>query len=101
MITAIPLAAQQLIASLQALSITGIGPRPDYAETSVHPYVFYADGKVQVSGEHDANSQLWIDYYGEYMHGMCWINPVLESWAEDNNGYWEWVNPGSVAFIKN
>lgn len=53
---------------------------------------------LRISGETE-NSQLFIDYYGEYCQGgHPFVHPKLHKWATDNNGYWEWEDPSNIAF---
>jgi hypothetical protein len=52
---------------------------------------------LRISGEH-ADSQMFIDYYGEYAGGYSFIHGSLLKWATDNGGYWEWEDPSNIAF---
>lgn len=57
------------------------------------PY-FIRDGILYVSCE----SEVFVaDYYNEF--GLE-FHPKIKEWAEDNGGYWEWVNPGCIMFCK-
>lgn len=62
------------------------------------PTVIVRDDNLYVSGEDGKNI---VDYYGEFRGGDPYIEEPLEKWAEDNNGYWEWENPGCVCFAAN
>lgn len=101
MIVAIPNTAQQLMASLLLLRTESIGPGPNYAPIQVAPPVFFLDDHIKVSGEQDQHSVLWIDYYDEYMKGMCWIHSKLEAWAKEQGGHWEWQDPSCIVFYAN
>jgi hypothetical protein len=89
---------QTLSESLQLLTTKGLGPAPTYADIDVHPTVFERDGRLIVSAE---DGLPWADYYGEFRGGYPWINPVLEAWAEEKGGFWEWENPGCIYFCEN
>jgi hypothetical protein len=57
------------------------------------PHSFIIDGKtLAISGEYGDNL---LDYYEGYIH------PELEKWATKMGGYWEWQNPGAIAFYFN
>lgn len=94
--------ATQLQALLKNVVTSGLGPRPDYAEVQINAQgeSFIRDNVLHISAE-GANSCYWADYYGEYRGGHPWINPALEAFAKENGGYWEWVNPGCIAFCAN
>ena len=62
------------------------------------PTVIVNNDKLYISGEDGKNI---IDYYGEFTGGGCNIEESVEKWAKDNNGYWEWENPGCVYFVAN
>jgi hypothetical protein len=91
----IPADAQVLINSISQLT-TPINGQTLHCS----PYVYYKDDAIHVSGEHTEHCILWIDYYGQYMRHSGWINPILEKWAKDNGGLWEWDDPGSISFYK-
>jgi hypothetical protein len=55
------------------------------------------DGALAISAE---NGTFAIDYYGEFRDGCPYIAPKLETWAENQGGYWEWMNPGAIQFCK-
>lgn len=74
----------KLIAKVQALGFHPITNHSDY-------------GFVQVSAEHGDDA---ADYYGEFRGGYPWINPKLEKLAKEVGGYWEWVDPGSIALYE-
>lgn len=41
------------------------------------------------------------DYYGEFRGNIPWIAPELIAWADKNDGYWDWENPGVIVFTPN
>lgn len=49
---------------------------------------------LRISAEHPHSSE-FLSYYGRH---YPWINPVLENWATDYGGYWEWENPSNIGF---
>ena len=67
----------------------------DCNEALVTPHSFVRDGALHVSAE---NGDGAADYYGEYRGNFPYIHPTLEAWATKHKGYWEWVNPGCIAF---
>lgn len=82
---------------IRALGKPGIGRGPNFDEITVHPEVWIRNDMVFVSGE---DGRDWADYYGEYRKGYAYINPQLEALAKANGGYWEWENPGCIAFCE-
>jgi hypothetical protein len=63
------------------------------------PHSFIIDGKtLAISGEYGDNL---LDYYGEFNNEYSYIHPELEKWAKKMGGYWEWQNPGAIAFYFN
>lgn len=61
-----------------------------------HPCPFLIhDSKLLVSCESGIYTG---DYYGEFTGGYPIVCEALEAWAKDNNGYWEWENPGAICF---
>lgn len=63
-----------------------------------HPFTDKNYGAIIcVSAEHN---DLAADYYGEFRGGYPWINPQLEKFAEKNDCYWEWLNPGAIALYR-
>lgn len=60
---------------------------PNYEGKPTHPDAFIKDGFVCVSAESGDGA---ADYY-EYS-----IHPALEKFADSNNAYWEWENPGCI-----
>lgn len=92
-------AAEKLQAALSTITTRGFGgTHPKHEEIDVHPTAFIRDGVLHVSAE---DGQPWADYYGEHRGGYPWINPKLEEFAKQNDGFWEWVNPGCIAFYSN
>ena len=63
----------------------------------VHVPVFVKDDTICISAEHDS-SFYFLDYYGEYRGGYAYILEELEALAAKHQGYWEWENPGCIAF---
>lgn len=60
------------------------------------PRSFIIDGKtLAISGEEGDGL---LDFYGEFRGGYPYIHPKLEAWATKMGGYWEWQNPGAIAF---
>lgn len=72
---------------------------PDYdsGEMVQAPYFFNEDGLLCISLEENV---FVGDYYGEFGTGDPYISDSIEEWAKQNGGYWEWINPGSIMFIK-
>ena len=69
----------------------GLHPR------KVEPRWTVDEGRLIVSAEEPDTA---ADYYGEYRGNDPWINPDLETWAEDRECYWEWVNPGAIVLVE-
>jgi hypothetical protein len=67
----------------------------DFVETFVKPKAFIRDGYMFISGEEGDNA---MNYYDS---DYPWINPVLEKFAKDNKGYFEWENAGCIVFNPN
>ena len=67
----------------------------DFVETFVKPKAFIRDGYMFISGEEGDNAMNYYDM------GDPWINPVLEKFAKDNKGYFEWENAGCIVFNPN
>jgi hypothetical protein len=91
----------KLVSSLMDLRKDAINwnrERGEIETIRVAPSVFVRDGQIVVSGE---DGKDWCDYYGELRGGLPFIDPILEQWASTNDGYWEWVNPGCIAFCEN
>ena len=55
------------------------------------------DGILCISAE---NGTYAIDYYGEFRDGYPYIAESLQKFAQDNNGHFEWKNPGCIAFYQ-
>jgi len=62
------------------------------------PLSFIDGDTLMVSME---NGDMAGDYYGEYTGGYPYINPVLEKFAADNNGMWQWRDPSAIGFYAN
>lgn len=54
-------------------------------------------GNLNIDGEY---GDCLIDYYGEVNNGYPYIHPELLAWAKNNKGYFEWVNPGAIVFLR-
>jgi hypothetical protein len=67
-----------------------------YVDCEVSPTVIVHGDQITVSAE----GSLWADYYGEFGTGLPTIDPQLEDLARSHQGYWEWVDPGSIAFVQ-
>ena len=68
----------------------------DWVEGICNPTVIEKDDRVIVDAE---DGKCLADYYGEFTGGYPWIHPDLEKFAEKNNLFWEWVNPGCIQLI--
>lgn len=66
-------------------------------DVRARPHAFISDGELLISGEYGDGA---MDYYGEYRGGEPYIHPELIEWAEKNDGYWEWVHPGAISFVR-
>jgi hypothetical protein len=64
----------------------------EHVEVFVKPKAFIRDGFMFISGEEGDGA---MEYYDM---GYPWINPELEKFAKDNNGYFEWENAGCIVF---
>lgn len=86
---------EKLIASLPRIqSIECIkGELPHYVLKRPHAFID-SEGRLLISAEHGDDA---ADYYER---GYPWINPVLEAWAKDNGGYFEWQHPGAICFTE-
>ena len=62
--------------------------------------VWITDDKELIVSAESENSQLFVDYYGEFRGGYPFIHEKLEEIAEEFDGYWEWKNPGSISFAQ-
>ena len=92
----------KIIRNLQALEIDGFewsSEKRDLIEIKRKPHTFdNGDGAIiYVSAEHGDDM---ADYYGEFRGGYPWINPALETFAESNGCYWEWINPGCIGLYE-
>ena len=71
----------------------------ELVEVHKRPHAFISEDTLGptllISGEHGDDL---IDYYGDFRGGVPYIHPVVEQWATDNGGYWEWVHPGAISF---
>ncbi len=81
---------------LDKLVVSDLNEKKDGLVDKPAPY-FIRDGYLYLSCESEL---LVADYYGEFTGGYPYIVPAIEKWAEDNGGYWEWVNPGCIMFCK-
>jgi hypothetical protein len=62
------------------------------------PHAFISEhGELLISGEHGDDL---IDYYGDCRGGGPYIHPELIEWAVQHDGYWEWVHPGAICFVR-
>ena len=67
----------------------------EFRDVLKRPYAFIdSEGHLLISAEQGDDA---ADYYGR---GYPWINPVLEAWAKDNGGYFEWQHPGAISFTE-
>jgi hypothetical protein len=59
------------------------------------PYFFDEDGFLCLSLEENI-------YVGDYYDasGGPYISDSVEKWAKEQGGYWEWVHPGAIMFVK-
>lgn len=64
----------------------------------VAPRAFVRDGMVNIDAE---AGDLIADYYGEFNNGAPWVCADLVAYAVANNGFFEWVNPAVIIFVKN
>lgn len=69
----------------------------DSSEMVQAPYFFDEDGFLCLSLEENVYVG---DYYDEFGSGGPYISDSVEKWAKEQGGYWEWINPGSIMFIK-
>mgnify|MGYP003127821623 CR=1 FL=1 len=70
----------------------------DFDDVTKRPHAFISEeGDLLISGEHGDDL---IDYYGDYRGGVPYIHAELEEWASANGGYWEWVHPGAICFVR-
>ena len=70
----------------------------DLVDVMKRPYAFISEeGDLLISGEHGDGL---IDFYGEYRDGTPYIHAELVEWASRNGGYWEWVHPGAICFVR-
>lgn len=61
------------------------------------PYFFDDEGFLCINLETDV---IVGDYYGEFSGDCQNIIEDVENWAKENGGYWEWINPGAIMFVK-
>lgn len=87
--------AKQLIDSLP--TIDGDKPHAYMVVDGSHLVTGRVDETIMICDEHGDGL---IDYYGDYRGGYPYVHPVLEQWAEDAGGYWEWEHPGAITFIR-
>ena len=67
----------------------------DTLEKVQAPYFFDEDGFLCLSLEEN----IFVgDYYDA--SGGPYISDIVEDWAKEQGGYWEWINPGSIMFVK-
>jgi hypothetical protein len=80
-------------------AIEGTEPMDELLETlPLRPHAFISkDGDLLISGEHGDDL---IDYYGDYRDGTPYIHAELVEWAAKHGGYWEWVHPGAICFVR-
>lgn len=70
----------------------------NFNDVRERPHAFISeDGDLLISGEYGDDV---MDYYGEYRGDGPYIHPELIEWAVTNNGYWEWVHPGAISFVR-
>lgn len=70
----------------------------DFEDVLKRPYAFISkDGDLLIGGEHGDDL---IDYYGDYRGGTPYIHPELVKWATKHGGYWEWMHPGAICFVR-
>jgi hypothetical protein len=70
----------------------------NFDDVRERPHAFISeDGDLLISGEYGDGV---MDYYGEYRDGMPYIHPELVEWAVKHDGYWEWVHPGAISFVR-
>lgn len=63
-------------------------------DSRVKAPTFVEDGILYLNCE----TEIFVaDYYNEF--GIEILSEVVE-WADDHGGYWEWENPGVLAFHK-
>ena len=67
-------------------------------EVEKMPLSYIRDNQLYISAENGDNA---ANYYSGQYGNDPYINPVLEAFAEKNKGYFEWVNPAEIVFIKN
>ena len=84
---------QKRLPSIQSFQwVKGVG----LVDTMIQPHSFIMDGKtLAISGEYGDGL---LDFYGEFSSDWPYIHPTLEEWATKMGGYWEWQNPGAIAF---
>jgi hypothetical protein len=97
---------EDLASRLKLLTIPGYDfdrtrPKGDQlVEINVAPTVHVRDDRLIVSAE---DGKGFADYYPESLDGGYrdpFINPVLEKWAKENGGHFEWENPGCIMFVQ-
>ena len=92
---------EELQASLPLLrGLKWVREERDFIEVLNKPHSFIRDGLLYISTEHGDGAG---DYYGDYINeweqsGVPYINPALEAWANDQGGYFEWMDGGSIVF---
>lgn len=70
----------------------------NFNDVREQPHAFISeDGDLLISGEYGDGV---MDYYGEYRGDGPYIHPELVEWAVKNDGYWEWVHPGAISFVR-
>lgn len=74
--------------------LMGTLPEIDTLEGPAKPRAWIDEGAIRVSAENGDGAADYYDGAGGYPH----INSKLEKWASANGGFWEWVNPGAIAF---
>lgn len=73
----------------------------DLIDVERKPHAFIRDGMLFVSMEEGDGAG---DYYGHYsmdgeeQDGIPYIADVLEAWATEHKGYWEWQDGGTIVF---
>ncbi len=57
-------------------------------------------GRLTLSAEETTNGEAYLpDYYAETDDGP-FIPAAMRELATKANGYWEWVNPGELVFVR-
>lgn len=87
----------ELIDTLPQIADTKWNGR-DFEDVTKRPHAFISEeGDLIISGEHGDDL---IDYYGDYRDGTPYIHAELVEWAAKHGGYWEWIHPGAICFVR-